>query len=181
MKKILLAAAFIAIAILVYSFLPKKGESPTSSEAGAVKWLTMEQAIKANKTNKKKFFIDVYTDWCGWCKRMDATTFSDPAVAAYINSNFHPVKFNAEQKEDFDFNGQTFKWQAGGRNGVHMFAYALLDGNLGYPSYVYLTPEFERILVSPGFKEVPGMNKELKYVSENHYVNRSWEDFQAGK
>ncbi|MFT6716831.1 MAG: thiol:disulfide interchange protein, partial [Saprospiraceae bacterium] len=61
----------------------------------AIKWLTMEQAYKASRTLDKPIFIDVYTSWCGWCKRMDQTTFRDPVVANYINTNFYPVKFNA--------------------------------------------------------------------------------------
>ncbi len=181
MKKILYLVLAIAAAGLVYSFILKDSSANVHSGGSAVKWMTMEQAVKANKTTQKKFFIDVYTDWCGWCKRMDATTFSDPAVAKYINENFYPVKFNAEQREDFVFNGQTFKWQAGGRNGVNMFAYTLLDGRLGFPSYVYLTPNFERILISPGFKQVPDMTKELTFVNDNHYTSKSWEQYLSGQ
>ena len=53
-------------------------------------------------------FIDVYTDWCGWCKRMDASTFKDPTVAAYLNANFYPVKLNAETRDTITFNGKTY-------------------------------------------------------------------------
>ena len=34
--------------------------------------------------NPRKYFIDVYTDWCGWCKKMDKDTFQNPEVAAYM-------------------------------------------------------------------------------------------------
>ena len=32
--------------------------------------------------------VDVYTDWCGWCKKMDKETFNHPVIAKYINENY---------------------------------------------------------------------------------------------
>jgi thioredoxin-related protein len=176
MKKVLMIAAVAIAAGAIFAFMPTSDNKATAESA--IKWMTWDEAVKANAKAPRKIFIDFYTDWCGWCKRMDATTFSDPAVADFVNKNFYPVKFNAEQKEDVVFMGTTFKWQPGGRSGVHMLAYELLDGRLGYPSYVYLTPKYERILISPGFKEVPAFQKELKFVSEDHYNTTSWEEYR---
>ncbi len=191
MKKVFFVAIAILGAGLIYAFMPKAdavsedtGAKPTltssksNKTAGPINWLTWDEAIKANEKTGKKIFIDFYTDWCGWCKKMDATTFSDPEVAKYINENFYPVKFNAEQKEDIVFQGTTFKYQKGGRRGVHMLAAELLEGKLGYPSYVYLTPTYQRILISPGYKPAPDMQKELKFVAEDHYSSTSWEKYR---
>lgn len=68
-----------------------------------IKWYSPEEAYELNKTAPKPFFIDVYTDWCGWCKRMDATTFKDPTIAQYLNAYYYPVKFNAEVKDTINF------------------------------------------------------------------------------
>ena len=76
--------------------------------ADQIKWYTIEEAYKLNKLSPKPFFVDVYTDWCGWCKRMDATTFQDPSVAAYLNSYYYPVKFDAESKDTVQFLEKTF-------------------------------------------------------------------------
>jgi len=58
---------FVAILALTLIALTsaKKAETP------AVNWLTFEQAVEKAKTEKRPIFIDVYTDWCGWCKVMD--------------------------------------------------------------------------------------------------------------
>ena len=45
---------------------------------------------------KKLIFIDAYTDWCIWCKVMDKETFSDPAVANFMNEKFVPVHYEME-------------------------------------------------------------------------------------
>jgi uncharacterized protein YyaL (SSP411 family) len=66
-----------------------------SPEAGLVKWLTFEEAIALHKENPKKVLIDLYTDWCGWCKVMDRETYSNAEISTYINENFYPIKFNA--------------------------------------------------------------------------------------
>ncbi len=191
MKKVLFVAFAIVGAGLVYAFMPKEKAATTEStpqpvltsskshsNAGPINWMTWDEAVKANEKDGKKIFIDFYTDWCGWCKRMDATTFSDEKIAKYINENFYPVKFDAEQKEDIVFKGSTFSFKPGGRRGVHMLAAELLNGRLGYPSYVYLTPTYERILISPGYKQVPDLQKELKFIAEDHYSSTSWEEYK---
>lgn len=167
-----------ALAFSAYS--PVVSPPASAPLENGVKWYTWEEAVALNKVKPKKMLIDVYTDWCGWCKVMDKKTFTDAAVAEYINKNFYAVKFNAEQKQDVRFNDQTFGYvETGGGRGVHTLAYALLDGKMGYPSIVYLNEKYERILISPGFKEVPDMLKELKFTAEDHYAKTSWENYKG--
>ena len=80
------------------------------AQEGPVKWMSFEQAIERSKSEKRKIFIDVYTDWCGWCKVMDKSTFSEARVAKILNEKFYPVKLDAEQREDIVFSGNTFKF-----------------------------------------------------------------------
>jgi len=174
MKKVLIPVLFLAIAGVFAAFT---GSEKTAVEAEEVKWYTWEEAIEASKENPKKIFIDVYTDWCGWCKRMDANTFSKAEVAKYLNENFYPVKFDAEQKEPIEFDGHTFEFVKSGRRGVHTLAYSLLDGKLGYPAVVYLDEEMRRITVSPGYREADQMMNELRFIGEEHYKNSTYEEF----
>ena len=63
----------------------------------AIQWRTIEQAAKTEaKGNTKLYFVDFYTTWCGWCKKMDRDTFRDPLVAQILNTYYIPVKFDAE-------------------------------------------------------------------------------------
>ncbi len=149
------------------------------ASAQEIRWMSWEDAAAANAVKPKKLFVDVYTNWCGWCKKMDATTFMDPGVVKYINEHFYAIKLNAEQKESIQWNGQEFKWYPGGRDGVNKLAYDLLDGQLSYPTYVLLDPEFARILISPGYMDAPTLMKELRFAAEDHYKSTKWEDFKA--
>lgn len=144
-----------------------------------INWLTWEEAARANEKQPRKLFVDLYTDWCGWCKRMDATTFKEPAIVEMLNKSFYAIKLNAEQKESIMWNGEEFKWFPGGRDGVHKLAYDLVDGQLSYPTYVLLDPQFSRILISPGYKTGEVLIKELKYAAGDHYKTTSWELYKA--
>ena len=135
--------------------------------------------MELSQANPKKVFVDVYTNWCGWCKRMDKTTFKDPVVVQYLNDNFYPVKLNAEQKEDITFNDRTFQFVKAGRRGIHQLAYALLDGQASYPSYVLLDESFARIMVSKGYKQQQALMKELTFAKEEKYREMSWQTYQS--
>ena len=148
-------------------------------QAQDITWMSWEQAVAANAKQPKKIFVDVYTDWCGWCKRMDITTFKDPAVVTLMNDKFYAVKLNAEQKESIFWRDTEFKWTAGGRGGMNKLAFDILDGKMSFPSFVMLDEEFNRIVISPGYKESAAMLKEMKFAAEEHYKNTSWPEYQA--
>lgn len=164
---------FLAIGLLL-SF--SSNPQPPLSES-KIKWYSWEEAVAANQNTPKKFYVDIYTDWCGWCKVMDKKTFSNPEIADYINQNFYPVKLNAEQKEDISFNGKTYSWHEENGKGIHLMAYSLLDGKMSYPSFVYLNSKFERIHIAPGFKKPEQLLPELKFVGDGHYKNQTWEEY----
>ncbi len=177
MKKLAFAAAGLLLAAGMAAFTVR--QKTVVPVADTLKWYTWEEAAELNKTKPKKIFVDVYTDWCGWCKRMDKTTFVDSTVSAYLAANFYPVKLNAEQKADIEFNGQTFKYvETGGGRGVHTLAYSLLEGNMGYPCFVFLNEKYERIMISPGYKEPKDIMKELKFAKEEQYNKTTWEKYR---
>ncbi|MFP5471896.1 MAG: thioredoxin family protein [Bacteroidia bacterium] len=140
-----------------------------------IEWLTWDEAVKRSETDSvpKKIFIDLYTDWCGWCKRMDQVTFANPEVAAYMNQHFYNVKFDAEQKDSIVYEGNVFKNSnptAKKREGVHLLAYSLMDGELSYPTYVVLDENRARITYIKGFKTVPDFMATITFFATNQHV-----------
>lgn len=152
---------------------------PFISDAQKINWITFEEAIKLNETTPRKLFIDVFTDWCGWCKRMDNTTFTDASVASYINENYYAVKLNAEMNDTIQFAGYTFVNEGGtnGRKGTHQLAVALLQGNLSYPSYVFMNEKNQLLTIVPGYLEPKDIMPILKYFGTDAYLNQSWQDY----
>ena len=138
-----------------------------------VKWLTMQQALELHKKQPKKIFIDLYTDWCGWCKRMDAATFAHPVIADKLNKDFYPVKFNAESKEPIVFQGTKFV----NEYRTHQFAIAITQGNLSFPTTVYFDEKLQLITYLPGYRNAMQMEQILDFFIKNAYINTSFDDY----
>lgn len=147
--------------------------------AGAVQWMSFEEALEKSKTEKRKIFIDVYTDWCGWCKVMDKNTFSEPAVAKVLNEKFYPVKFDAEQTGDVQFDGRTFKFIPQGNRGVHELAVALLNNQMSYPTVVFLDENFKMIQPLAGYQKAPEFHPIIQFIGEDHFKKMKWTEFQS--
>lgn len=170
MKKLVFGVVLAGVVCTVASFRPVE-------KTGEVKWLTFEQAIEKSKTEKRKIFIDVYTDWCGWCKVMDKNTFSEPNVAKILNEEFYPVKFNAEQREDVVLGPTTYKFVPSGSNGYHQLAAALLNNKLSYPTVVFLDENFGMIQPVPGYQKPEEFHKMIQYIGQDHYKTITWADW----
>lgn len=175
MKRIVKSICLLVGMALIVSMKPVG-----PAEESQVKWMTFEEAVKESEKTKKKIFIDVYTDWCGWCKVMDRSTFSDPVVSKLLNEKFYPVKFNAEQREDVVFRGHTFKFVESGRNGYHQLAASLLNNQLSYPTVVFLDEEFNMISPLAGYRKPEEFHKYLTFFTSTYYKKgqEGWNEFE---
>ncbi len=171
-----LVIGLLGVLLLTSSFILQKKAEITDEPT--IKWYTWEEAMEENKKNPKKIYIDIYTKWCGPCKMMDRQTFSDPEVINYINKHFYPIKFDAEQKEDIQYDGFTFKFIKNGRRGVHYLAYSLLEKKVMYPSSVFLDEKMNRISIVPGYVDAHKFMKLLKFHTEEHYKKVTWERYE---
>lgn len=166
MKKVLIALVFLV-------------SLPIFGNAQKINWMTFQEAIESNKTTPKKIFIDVYTDWCGWCKKMDQTTFVNKDIVEYINANYYAVKLNAEMSDTIVFSGYTFVNQGStnGRKGTHQLAVALLQGKMSYPSYVFMNEDAQLLTIAPGYRGADDFMPLLKYFGSDAYLNEKYNDF----
>lgn len=152
---------------------------PTPPPDDTIKWYTFEEAFELNKKNPKKIFIDVYTDWCGWCKKMDANTFKNKDIARIMNKYFYAVKLDAEMKTPVKMDTVTFvNRDPTNKKSTHDLANALLNGQMSYPSTVYLDEKFAMLSAAvPGYQTPESIEPILIFLGENHFTNTKWEDF----
>ena len=162
---------FILVSILFFSY------NSLFSQSEKIKWIEPEKLSEIQKSNPKKIMIDLYTDWCGWCKVMDRTTFSDKNVAEKINSNFYPIKINAEYKGEINFNNKIYKYLDAKPRGINELAYYLTNGQLSYPMTIFLDEEFQIITLLPGYHKSNFFKSVLDYIGEDYWKDRSWEEF----
>jgi thioredoxin-related protein len=131
-------------------------------------WMTYEEVLRANEKQPKKVFIDVYTDWCGWCKRMDQTTFRDPKIITRLNGDFYAVKLDAESDKTFDVDGKSMSYRQLARS----------FQATAYPTTVYLNEDLSLIQAVPGYQQANNLEMILAYFGENHHLNTAWPEFQ---
>ncbi len=145
-----------------------------------VKWYSFEEALELQEVEQRKILIDVYTEWCGWCKRMDKSTFQKTHIANYLNENYYPVKLDAEQKADINFAGQNFSFvdQGKGRS-YHEFALAVTKGQLSYPTLVFIDEGMNIIQSIPGFRTAQEFEVIMTYFGENQHKNMPWSSYQS--
>jgi thioredoxin-related protein len=149
-----------------------------------INWMTWEEATaqhkidlanyndatipKEAKTPPKKVYIDLYTSWCGWCKKMDQSTFKDPVIVNIMNKYYYPVKMDAERSGPIDFNGHTFVNPDPGKSrSTHQFAASILDYQLSYPSYVILDENLQRIVIYKGYLQVDDLLGIILFFGKN--------------
>lgn len=147
-----------------------------NGQGKAVKWYTIQEAEKLAKISPRPLVIDTFTDWCGWCKKLDQETFSNPVIAEILNTKFYPVKFNAEGKEPVTFQGMNFV-NDGKAGKTHQFAVALLRGQLSYPNLVFFNEHFQLVTNVPGFRDAKEMEILLSFFADKAYEKTSYQDY----
>lgn len=134
-----------------------------------VKWYTFTEATQLNEKAPRKILIDVYTDWCGWCKVMDKQTFSNPTIAKILNEKFYAVKFDAERTDTVIFQNHAFINPGEGRRPTHQLAAAILNGKMSYPSIVFMSEKNQLITAVPGFQKPEQMEPLLMFIHGSLY------------
>jgi uncharacterized protein YyaL (SSP411 family) len=132
-----------------------------------INWISLSAAEKSFKTERKTVLIDLYTDWCGWCKVMDKKTYSDPEVVKYVNEHFLPVKLDAETREKITWLGKEYNYQPS--SNMNAYAVYLTRGNLSFPSTVFIPASQPEPMAVPGFLKPGDIESLLKYFGDGHF------------
>lgn len=173
MQKVILIAAIGWVCI----FSCAQKQSANSKDK--IQWLTLAEAEAKMKEVKKPILIDVYTDWCGWCKVMDKKTYGKESVAEYIQNTFYPVKLDAETRSTITWQGKEYKYNSTYQ--VNDIAIYFLNGQLSYPTTVIIPDDNVGPQAIPGYIEADEFKKLAKYFGDGFYKTVSYDDYQKGK
>jgi len=146
---------FLFIMGLALTWMP----STAFSEQSEIKWYSYKEGIKKMKNENKKGFLHFYTSWCTFCKLMNANTFTDQKVIAFLNENFVPIRVNAEEEQDV---AKTYN--------VNRF-----------PNTFYIAEDISTIGNRPGFIPADILLEMLTYVHTNNYKKMSFNDYMEKK
>lgn len=146
-------------------------------EGKGVNWISLEQASELMKKEKRPILIDLYTDWCGWCKVMDRKTYGNKKVADYLAAKFYTVKFNAESKGAVRWQNRDFAYNT--RYKTHDLAIFLTNGNLSYPTTVVIYPDGSAPQAIPGYLEISDFELIAKYFGEGYYGKTPFDHYKS--
>jgi thioredoxin-related protein len=143
--------------------------------AGRIEWMSLEQAAGSLEKEKRPVLIDLYTDWCGWCRQMDRKTYSNRQVEQYIREKFYPVRMDAESRSAVSWNGRSYSFDPGSR--TNSFAVYLTHGRLEFPTTIIIPPGEEPQAI-PGYMEPRELELLVKYFGEGNNRKISFGDYQ---
>ena len=155
---------FISITAIATSHLAKPLHD--SDSASEIKWLDFETAIEASEEDRKPIFIDIYTSWCGWCKKMDQTTFKDPKVVSYMSEHYYAVKMDAESRDAIVFKEKLYEAKNYNGKTYNELAVNLLGSKMSFPTFVILSKKQVKIATINGFKKPAQLLDSLERFSK---------------
>ena len=168
MQKLMLPAFTVTILFIAVAYRP----APPKDK---LEWLSLKDAQEKFQKEKKPMLVDLYTDWCGWCKVMDKKTYTNKNVISYLTDKFYAVKIDAETRKAIEFNGKTYNFNSEYK--THDLAIYLTGGQLAYPTTVIIPADGTRPQAIPGYLEPKDLEPILKYFGEDKYGKISFEEY----
>jgi len=137
--------------------------APRACAAGAapgpeIVWLGWDRGLEMARTSGRPVLVDVYTDWCGWCRRMKANVYTRPEIRDYLNDHFVVVGLNAEGSTPARYEGRAFTSRS----------LAARFGVSGYPTTIFLRPDGGHMVNVPGYVESARFLQILRYIGDGH-------------
>lgn len=135
--------------------------------APEIEWVSIEDGLRQANESGKKVLVNVYTDWCDFCKKMTNTVYPDSTVRASVYDHFVSVGLNAESEKVVRYQGEMLTEKELARK----------LGIRSYPTMLFLNPDGELILQSNGYMPANDFNRMLMYMGSNAYLTMEFIDF----
>jgi thioredoxin-related protein len=143
--------------------------------AAPMTWLSVEQAAGRLQQEQRPVLIDLYTNWCGWCRQMDKNTYSNRKVEQYLQDKFYTVKVDAETRAVISWGGTTYQFNPQYRS--NEFALYLTHGRLEFPTTIIIPPGGEPQAI-PGYMGPKDLELLVKYFGEGAYKTQGFDVYQ---
>lgn len=157
------ALSVVALLVVSFSYRPAVDGGEGKKE---LKWRTWNDGYAELKKEGKIGLVDVYTDWCGWCKRMDRDTYEDKGIVKQIKRDFIPIKFNPEAEGIYYIDNNAY-------SGPQLYYMLANNQRSGFPTTFFLIPKggvmyVERIPGYQGPDAFEGiLNKIVAYAQQS--------------
>lgn len=144
--------------------------------SSSVDWLKLDEVNTKLIKQPKPVLIDLYTDWCHWCKVMDKKTYSNQKVIEYIRDHFYASRINAETRETLTWRNKSYTYNDNYR--IHDFALYISAGQAAFPTTVIIPAENAEPIPVAGMLEPKELEPILKYFGDGAFKSMSFAQFQ---
>lgn len=155
------------IVLILFVALLFAGLTLKIQDTKELKWYSFTEGLKIAEAEKKKVLIDVYTDWCEWCKKMDEEVYANSTVKKYIASKFILVKLNAESEKKHIFRGREYS----------EMELSYIFGVEGFPTTIFIREDMQPITAVPGYFPADVFMKILTFIGDDYYMKMTFEDY----
>jgi len=149
---------FLTGLFFVYVFLPGNAFA---------NWGKFDEGMSDSMKSGKYAIVDFYTDWCGWCKKMDEEVFSRPDVSLRLSREFVTIRIDAESANPLTYKGQ--KTNARTFTGMMQVQ--------GYPTLIVFNSKGDPVALLPGYVDAKTFMLFLDYVKREVYRKQTFEDY----
>jgi thioredoxin-related protein len=149
----------------------------TAYTKGTVKAISFTEMLRLQQKKPKKVLVSLSADFCNTGKVMNATTFSDTSVAAYISRNFYLVKFDVTSADTIVFKKEKHFRTPVNNFPMHSLAFRLSNNRFSLPAVCILDEQLNTLDVLNAYQSPEHIKPILKYIGDNHYKQKPFTDF----
>jgi thioredoxin-related protein len=137
--------------------------------AADLPWKSWNAGMAEARASGRPVLVNVYTDWCTWCRRMDRDVYSRADVREYLAKKFVTIKLDAESTERATFEDRP----------TTLSAIAQRFRVSAYPTTIFLRSNGDHVVNVPGYVTAERFMLMLEYVGDDH-IGRGvkWSDFE---
>jgi thioredoxin-related protein len=159
------------LTLFVYAFY-----APLNAQE-VVNWQPIQQAETLAKKLHRKVLIEIYTQWSEGFKELERSVLAQPQVAKYLNDNFVTIKFDAETREEVNFQDHNYKFVTQSGVGFNELASELLRGQMSYPTFVFLD-ENGNLIQTIQYRTPEHFEMIITYFGSDNHKKMPWKKYE---
>jgi len=174
MRKIslVLIIASLSALLAVAAFAQSNPKAESSSSDKSLVWHKYDKALELAAKQDKHVMVFFTTSWCGYCKKMKKSTFTDNDVYKIMSGDFVLAVVDGDSQN---------KVKVTDRDGiVREITERQLSrsyGVKGFPTTLFLKPDGTAIAPISGYRGADEFALVLRFISTDSWETMSFSDF----
>ncbi|MBW8687248.1 thioredoxin family protein [Chitinophaga rhizophila] len=146
------------VIVLLLSLCTPLFSAAQNAKGGFRDFPDWQAVLNEAKTTNKNIFVDFYATWCGPCKEMDATVYTDPRVSGSLDSNYIAVKIQMDRTKEDNPKIQSWYQEAASLGKKYQIN--------AFPTLLFLSRKGELLAIESGFQSALDLVRLLQAAND---------------